>query len=373
MSLKRHQHEGGGLHSKQDPLLLIEHVKDGIRVALPAQLSPCSSYDERRMTMKTMSPSNTISFRFCFTCLALLLALAGALTQPLSAQTLPKHITKASSSTLWWITQLGLGGSGEFEINNSGNANPALVATTNGTGTALTAVQNGPFNTYNQVAVSVTSNPALSTAVYATASSGYAGHFDGYNDGVIGTATHYYGNGVEGQADYDGATGVYGHSANGYGGYFEGGSYGIFAYTDYGYALYGQSPWGVAGYFDGNVYVTGTLTAGAKNFKIDHPLDPAKKYLVHACVESDQMINLYRGNVALDTNGQAVVTVPDWFEALNENISYQLTCVGGFAPVYVAAELHKGAFTIAGGRPGLKVCSQITGERHDAYAKAHPL
>ncbi|HLK60556.1 MAG TPA: hypothetical protein VKU00_28600 [Chthonomonadaceae bacterium] len=32
------------------------------------------------------------------------------------------------------------------------------------------------------------------------------GHFDGYNDGVIGTASAYYGNGLEGQAAYDGGT-----------------------------------------------------------------------------------------------------------------------------------------------------------------------
>ncbi|HLV81687.1 MAG TPA: hypothetical protein VKT32_15480 [Chthonomonadaceae bacterium] len=162
-----------------------------------------------------------------------------------------------------------------------------------------------------------------------------------FGNGIVGTSQTGFG--VVGLAP----TGVYGQSTNSNGDY--------------------------AGYFDGNIEVTGQIFAGVKDFKIDHPLDPANRYLVHACVESDQMINLYRGSVVLDAGGQAFVTVPDWFEALNKNLSYQLTCVGGFAPVYIAAELNKGAFSIAGGKPGMKVCWQITGERQDAYAKAHPL
>jgi hypothetical protein len=39
----------------------------------------------------------------------------------------------------------------------------------------------------------------------------------------------------------------------------------------------------------------------------------------------------------------------------------------------IAAELRDGRFTIAGGPPNIKVCWQVSGIRHDAYAKAHPL
>src|SRR5262249_10582058 len=42
----------------------------------------------------------------------------------------------------------------------------------------------------------------------------------------------------------------------------------------------------IAGQFIGNVQLTGTITAGVKHFQIDHPLDPANKYLIHASVES---------------------------------------------------------------------------------------
>ena len=50
---------------------------------------------------------------------------------------------------------------------------------------------------------------------------------------------------------------------------------------------------GYAGYFAGDVTVTGTVSAGAKDFEIDDPLDPANKYLDHASVESSGMVNIY--------------------------------------------------------------------------------
>jgi hypothetical protein len=128
-----------------------------------------------------------------------------------------------------------------------------------------------------------------------------------------------------------------------------------------------------AALFEGNLVVRGMLLGGVKLFQIDHPLDPANKYLNHASVESPEMKNVYDGVVVLDGNGEAVVQLPDWFEALNREFRYQLTCIGGFAPVYIAEEIHNNRFTIAGGRPGLKVSWQVTGVRHDAYATAHPI
>lgn len=122
----------------------------------------------------------------------------------------------------------------------------------------------------------------------------------------------------------------------------------------------------------GNVSFNGTLTmGGAKSFRIDDPLDPEKKYLYHAAVESPDMKNIYDGVVTLGAKGSAVVKLPDYFGALNKDFRYQLTCIGGSAPVYVAREIRDNRFVIAGGRPGLKVSWQITGIRHDAYANAH--
>jgi hypothetical protein len=115
-------------------------------------------------------------------------------------------------------------------------------------------------------------------------------------------------------------------------------------------------------------------TTAAKFFKIDHPLDPANKYLNHASIEASDMMNLYNGIVILNDQGEAVVTMPDWFEALNSDFRYQLTPLGASMPnLFVAEKLANRKFKIAGGQPGQEVSWQITGIRQDAYAKAHPI
>lgn len=147
--------------------------------------------------------------------------------------------------------------------------------------------------------------------------------------------------------------------------------------------IYGESADGMAGFFRGRVTVTEhilskeiftqKITGAAKLFRIDHPQYPAEKYLSHISVESNEMANVYSGNITLDARGTAWVILPDWFEALNEDFRYQLTCVGAFASVYVAREVANHRFQIAGGRPGLKISWQVTGIPRDVYAKANPL
>ena len=126
---------------------------------------------------------------------------------------------------------------------------------------------------------------------------------------------------------------------------------------------------GRAGYFGGNVEVTGTLTKAAGTFKIDHPLDPKNKTLSHSFVESPDMMNLYNGNVVLNKQGEAIVQLPDWFTALNKDYRYQLTCIGGFAQVYIAEKINNDQFKIAGGSENLEVSWMVTGIRNDAYAQ----
>jgi hypothetical protein len=124
----------------------------------------------------------------------------------------------------------------------------------------------------------------------------------------------------------------------------------------------------------GNLNVAGAITAGVKDFKIDHPLDPKNKYLYHSSVESSEMMNIYTGNAILDNSGDAMISLPKWFEALNTDFRYQLTSVGAPAPnLHVAQEIAQHQFSIAGGAPGMKVSWQVTGVRQDAFAKAHPL
>ena len=128
---------------------------------------------------------------------------------------------------------------------------------------------------------------------------------------------------------------------------------------------------GLAGEFLGDVEVSGNLAKGGGSFKIDHPLDPENKYLYHSFVESPDMMNIYNGNITTDQNGDAVVTLPDWFQALNNDFRYQLTVVGTFAQVIVAEKMKDNRFTIKTSAPGVEVSWQVTGIRKDAYANKH--
>jgi hypothetical protein len=121
-----------------------------------------------------------------------------------------------------------------------------------------------------------------------------------------------------------------------------------------------------------NLNVTGSLSKPQGTFKIDHPLDPANKFLYHSFVESPDMMNIYNGVIVLDKHGKAVVALPDYFEALNQDFRYQLTSIGAPGPnLFVASEIKGNKFIVAGGKPGAKVSWQVTGIRHDAYAEAH--
>jgi hypothetical protein len=59
------------------------------------------------------------------------------------------------------------------------------------------------------------------------------------------------------------------------------------------------------------------------------------------------MINIYSGNVVLDRKGEAIVTMPEWFEALNTDFRYQLTAIGRNARVYIARIIQNRQFRIA--------------------------
>ncbi len=228
---------------------------------------------------------------------------------------------------------------------------------------------------------------------------GYASSADGTSTGVLGRANSTFGLGVHGYASASsGETyGVFGRSDSpngtavfGYGYAVSGPAIGVFGKTEstngtalQGYAVattgtnYGLyattfSSGGYAGYFSGNVHVNGTLSKTAGSFKIDDPLDPSHKYLQHSFVESPDMMDVYNGNVTLDDNGEAVVTMPDWFQSLNEDFRYQLTPMGDAMPnLHLADPIADNQFSIAGGTPGGQVSWQVTGIRHDPYAEAH--
>ena len=191
-------------------------------------------------------------------------------------------------------------------------------------------------------------------------------------------------NGPPGSNDY--TVGVAGTNDEGWGVWGDSNTYyGVVGTTDKGYAgVYGQGSEGTgvigdslngwAGFFFGDVGITGKLQKPGGGFHIDHPLDPQDKYLNHSFVESPDMKNVYNGIAVLDDNGQAAVTLPDWFDTLNEDFRYQLTPIGAPAPqLHLAEEITHRTFRIAGGSPRQRISWQVTGNRKDPWARANPL
>jgi len=261
------------------------------------------------------------------------------------------------------LGKVGIGTSGPTSILHvtGSSSGPAILGYNSGTGAGLRGESSSGHGVYGE--------SANSNGVYGNSNSG-----DGvYGESAIRYGVHGYSSswrGVYGRSDS--SVGVKGDSSSSYGvwGWSQSGA-GVYGNSGSGDGVYGASTSGFAGYFHGNVQVTGSINKSACSFKIDHPLDQENKYLSHSVVESPDMMNIYNGNVTLDENGRAVVELPEYFEALNYDFRYQLTCIGGFAQVYIAEEISNNRFKIAGGNSGMKVSWQVTGIRKDPYAVAN--
>ncbi len=194
----------------------------------------------------------------------------------------------------------------------------------------------------------------INYGVYGSAESGSE------NYGVYGNS--YDGVGVHGQSNNYRAVDGYSETWDAVVGETNGGTS---AYAIWGYH---NNSNGYAGYFNGRVHVAGTLSKSAGTFKIDHPQDPANKYLVHSFVESPDMMNVYNGNATTDANGFATVELPGYFMSLNKDFRYQLTAIGTFAQAIVSQEVANNKFVIQTDKPNVKVSWQVTGIRKDPYA-----
>jgi hypothetical protein len=180
--------------------------------------------------------------------------------------------------------------------------------------------------------------------------------------GVLGLSTKY--RGVEGQSQTLAAVAGISVTGDGIGG--------VTCDDCDAAAVFGQGK--QAGIFDGNVGVKGErVVTGFKQFHIDHPLDPANKYLNHFAIESNEVLNTYSGNIITDLGGLASVQLPRYFQALNTNYRYQLTVIGEFAQAIIFQEIQNNRFVVKTDKPSVKVSWQVTGVRSDAYAKAHPV
>jgi hypothetical protein len=65
-----------------------------------------------------------------------------------------------------------------------------------------------------------------------------------------------------------------------------------------------------------------------------------KKHGTPAMVGAVQM-NIYNDNVTTDEDGEATITLPDYFQALNRDFRYQLTVIGQFARAIVSSETNR--------------------------------
>jgi hypothetical protein len=81
-------------------------------------------------------------------------------------------------------------------------------------------------------------------------------------------------------------------------------------------------------------------------------------------------MNIYNGNITTDTEGNATLVLPDYFEALNRDFRYQLTVIGKLAQATIASEIENNRFTINTDQPDVKVSWQVSGIRQDPSAKA---
>jgi hypothetical protein len=129
-----------------------------------------------------------------------------------------------------------------------------------------------------------------------------------------------------------------------------------------------HSSTGYAGYFQGRMAATGT-----KSFRIDHPLDPANKYLIHYCTEGPVPQNVYNGVVTTDASGEAVVTLPAYFQEINSDFRYTLTVIDAddFALVRVSREIAGNTFAIKSSRGNVKVSWEVKAARSDRFVKAY--
>ena len=272
--------------------------------------------------------------------------------------------------------------------NGNSNENRGVFGATNGTGT------------YNNGTVGISDGTGgtstVNTGVYGNATGGTTANYGVYAS-TNSTNPSSYGvyaksTGVSTQANWairghaTGSTGTNSQNVgidgttNGTGTW----NLGVFGYASgtgtNNYGVYGLSANGTnnyAGFFDGNVTITGNLNVtgsiakGSGTFKIDHPLDPENKYLVHSFVESPEMMNVYSGNITTDANGFATVDLPAYFEAANKDFRYQLTVMGSFAQAIIKDKIAGNKFVIQTNNPNIEVSWQVTGVRSDKYAESN--
>ncbi|MCP4121274.1 MAG: hypothetical protein GY751_05935 [Bacteroidetes bacterium] len=214
------------------------------------------------------------------------------------------------------------GRNAEFNVLDPNNTDAAIFAVHMGDGSAIVAQ-----NQDNTI-----------TGTIAVADISYTGTDQAHHIGVAG---------------YSSPAGNWGIGVDGYGGYI-----GVHGAADTA---------GLAG-----IYSSGDLGAfGTKAFIIDHPEKPETHLLKHFSIESDEVLNMYKGTAVLERNGRAVVELPSYFDDINRDFAYQLTPIGTPVQPWIVCEITNNRFVI-GGKPNSRVSWIIVANRNDAYIKNNP-
>jgi hypothetical protein len=268
-------------------------------------------------------------------------------------------------------------GAGVFAINSaaSGNAFGAYAQTNSTAGTALVGDALAASGSNRGVLARTASGSGVGLRAENTGTAGLATALEAIGGSSGGTTSVFQANGTGSSWAIDassaGPTGralnarLTNNSATGAAVYAQVSASGARAVQ--GVNLAG----GLAGDFTGNVSVSGTLSKGGGSFRIDHPLDPENKYLLHSFVESPDMMNIYNGNIVTGKDGLATVELPEWFDTLNRDFRYQLTVIGQFAQAIVSRKVEGNRFEIRTSLPQVEVSWQLTGIRQDAWAEKH--
>lgn len=308
------------------------------------------------------------------------------------------YAAHSNSSRFGWAmlaSNAGLGKTAEFDTTNASSDQPTVYAQEEGTGAAARFTNTNSNPDQSIVQVNGTQNGTIGNAPITAAINATVNNTNAVAPAVYGNVNSIFGNaftaGLAGESSGTGGYGVYAEHTDttGYG-------MGLLAQTDglgYGAEIAvndGSNPnqalevttngTGPSAQFDGgagvqingNLNVTGTISAGVKDFKIDDPLDPANKFLVHSADESPQAENVYNGNLTTDDKGYATVKLPAYFDAINTNPRYQLTVIGSFAQAVVWRTEHHNEFVIRTNQPRVQVSWQVSGLRNDAWMRAHP-
>jgi len=262
-------------------------------------------------------------------------------------------------------------GGKNFQITSSGgtnvatffadDANPRVGIGTNAPAATLHSVTGSA----SQISIRGRASGADGIGVLGEAST-----TNGYTYGVFGQTYSTSGVGGAGYARAEsGVTyGVFGSSNSTEG-------VGVFGYaypasgTTYG--TYGQSNsasgWGV--------WAQGRFGAsGTKSFRIDHPLDPENKYLLHYSTEMPEPQNAYNGVVTTDAQGVAWIQLPDYFEEINKDFRYTLTVVddtdrSDFVMAQVTRKIRDNRFKIRTSAPNVEVSWEVKGVRNDLWVR----